>query len=56
MILHYLKEFGFDVQSTPLPFLHPVKILGNGELNSKINITATSFSTTAKQKIEKAGF
>jgi ribosomal protein L18E len=24
-------------------------------LNSKINITATSFSTTAKQKIEKAG-
>jgi len=29
MILHYLKEFGFDVQSTPLPFLHPVKILGN---------------------------
>ena len=35
--------------------LKPVKILGNGELNSKINITATSFSTTAKQKIEKAG-
>ena len=29
MILHYLKEFGFDVQSTPLPFFHPVKILGN---------------------------
>ena len=35
--------------------LKPVKILGNGELNSKINITATAFSTTAKQKIEKAG-
>ena len=35
--------------------LKPVKILGDGELNSKINITATSFSTTAKQKIEKAG-
>ena len=29
MILHYLKEFGFDVQDTPLPFFHPVKILGN---------------------------
>ena len=29
MILHYLKEFGFDVQETPLPFFHPVKILGN---------------------------
>jgi len=28
MILHYLKEFGFDVQET-LPFFHPVKILGN---------------------------
>ena len=29
MILHYLKELGFDVQDTPLPFFHPVKILGN---------------------------
>ena len=29
MIIHYLKEFGFDVQTTPLPFFHPVKILGN---------------------------
>ncbi|MBC8259475.1 MAG: quinone-interacting membrane-bound oxidoreductase complex subunit QmoC [SAR324 cluster bacterium] len=29
MILHYLKEFGFDVQETPLPFFHPVKILAN---------------------------
>ncbi|GIT08964.1 MAG: hypothetical protein CM1200mP30_25940 [Pseudomonadota bacterium] len=27
--LHWLHEFGFDVQTTPLPFLHPVKILGN---------------------------
>jgi len=35
--------------------LKPLKILGNGELNSKINITATVFSETAKQKIEKAG-
>ena len=35
--------------------LKPVKILGNGELKSKINITATVFSETAKQKIEKAG-
>ena len=35
--------------------LKPVKILGNGELNSKINVTATVFSETAKQKIEKAG-
>ena len=35
--------------------LKPVKILGNGELNSKINVTATVFSETAKQKIKKAG-
>ena len=35
--------------------LKPVKILGNGELKSKINVTATVFSETAKQKIEKAG-
>ena len=35
--------------------LKPVKILGNGELKSKINVTATVFSETAKQKIETAG-
>jgi large subunit ribosomal protein L15 len=35
--------------------LKPLKILGDGELSSKINITATVFSETAKQKIEKAG-
>ena len=35
--------------------LKPVKILGNGDLKSKINITATVFSKSAKEKIEKAG-
>ena len=35
--------------------LKPVKILGNGELNKKIHITATVFSKSAKQKIEEAG-
>jgi|TARA_X000000368_G_scaffold208018_1_gene164273 large subunit ribosomal protein L15 len=35
--------------------LKPVKILGGGDLKSKINITATVFSGTAKQKIEEAG-
>ena len=30
--------------------LKPVKVLGNGELKSKINVTATVFSETAKQK------
>ena len=32
--------------------LKPVKILGNGELDKKVDITATVFSKSAKQKIE----
>ncbi len=35
--------------------LKPVKILGNGEIDNKVEITATSFSKSAKLKIEKAG-
>lgn len=33
----------------------PLKILGNGELKSKINISANAFSKSAIEKIEKAG-
>jgi len=33
----------------------PVKILGNGDLTSKLIVTANSFSQSAKQKIESAG-
>ena len=32
-----------------------VKILGEGNLTKKLNVKATSFSTSAKEKIEKAG-
>lgn len=32
-----------------------VKILGDGELTRKLNITADRFSKSAKEKIEKAG-
>ncbi|MBR9977843.1 MAG: 50S ribosomal protein L15 [Bacteroidetes bacterium] len=32
-----------------------VKILGNGELKSKLEISAHAFSATAKEKIEAAG-
>jgi large subunit ribosomal protein L15 len=32
-----------------------VKILGNGEMKSKLEITAHAFSATAKEKIEAAG-
>lgn len=33
----------------------PVKVLGNGDLSVKLDITADAFSATAKEKIEKAG-
>jgi large subunit ribosomal protein L15 len=32
-----------------------VKILGNGEISSKLEITAHAFSATAREKIEAAG-
>ncbi len=35
--------------------LKPIKILGDGELKTKLNVTATAFSNAAKEKIEKAG-
>ena len=35
--------------------LKPVKVLGVGDIDKKINVTATSFSDSAKYKIEKAG-
>jgi len=35
--------------------LRPIKILGDGDFNKKINITASAFSSTAVQKIQKAG-
>ena len=33
----------------------PVKILGNGDIDVKVNVTATKFSGSAKSKIEAAG-
>jgi len=35
--------------------LQPIKILANGELSRKVNIVASTFSATAKEKIEKEG-
>jgi large subunit ribosomal protein L15 len=35
--------------------LKPIKILGDGELKLKVNISASAFSEPAKDKIEKAG-
>lgn len=32
-----------------------VKVLGNGELTKKLNVTVNAFSATAKEKIEAAG-
>ena len=35
--------------------LKPVKILGEGDVDKKLDVTASSFSESAKNKIEKAG-
>ena len=35
--------------------LNPVKILGEGDIDKKLNVTASAFSASAKNKIEKAG-
>ena len=35
--------------------LKPVKILGNGAIEKKIKISASAFSNSAKEKIEKVG-
>ncbi len=35
--------------------LKPIKILGSGNLKSSINVIATAFSKSAKEKIEKLG-
>ena len=35
--------------------LKPVKMLGEGDIDKKLNVTASSFSESAKNKIEKAG-
>lgn len=32
-----------------------VKVLGNGEINTKLTVTAAKFSASAKEKIENAG-
>jgi large subunit ribosomal protein L15 len=46
----YLKDNG-HIRSS----LKPVKILGNGEINKKIKFSASAFSVSAQEKIEKAG-
>ena len=33
----------------------PVKVLGNGEISVKVDVTASKFSTSAQEKIEAAG-
>ncbi|MBN9644002.1 50S ribosomal protein L15 [Corynebacterium mendelii] len=33
----------------------PVKVLGNGDITVKVDVTATKFSASAKEKIEAAG-
>jgi large subunit ribosomal protein L15 len=35
--------------------MRPIKILGNGKLNKKLDVIANAFSNSAKEKIAKAG-
>ena len=35
--------------------MKPIKILGGGAIEKAINVTATEFSISAKEKIEKSG-
>ena len=45
-----------DIVAAGLARKHqPVKVLGNGDISVKLNVTATKFSTSAKEKIEAAG-
>lgn len=56
---HY--EAGADVNAENLAAKglvrsgHPVKVLGSGEISVALNVTADSFSASAKEKIESAG-
>ena len=34
---------------------HPVKVLGQGDLSVKVEVSANAFSSSAKEKIEAAG-
>lgn len=45
-----LVRFGLARKSSKL-----IKILGEGELNKPLTVTADKFSSSAKEKIEKAG-
>jgi large subunit ribosomal protein L15 len=35
--------------------MRPIKILGDGKITKKLKVTASSFSASAKEKIEKVG-
>lgn len=59
-----LEEFGFTGDVTPEALYErgvirglefPVKILGNGELSSALNVSAHAVSASAKERIEAAG-
>jgi large subunit ribosomal protein L15 len=47
---HTLKSRGLATRNDV-----PVKILGQGEITKKLNVTAHGFSASAREKIEAAG-
>ena len=46
----FLEDNGYIKSS-----MKPVKILGNGKISKKLKISASAFSSSARDKIEKAG-
>ena len=53
-----LPKFGFNNRSRESRIVsgnNPIKVLGNGELKAKLEVTANAFSKSAKEKIEAVG-
>tara|TARA_Y100000031_G_scaffold70731_1_gene78366 strand:+ start:88 stop:984 length:897 start_codon:yes stop_codon:yes gene_type:complete len=56
-VIHTLHELGFDINDTPLPFFHPVKIIGNiSALASFIGISAIVFDRLKNSKVNILSF
>ena len=61
--LQAINELGLDIVDAQIlhenglvrSALQPIKILGDGNIESSVKITASCFSKSAKEKIEQAG-
>jgi len=56
-VIHTLHELGFDINDTPLPFFHPVKIIGNiSALAAFIGISAIVLDRLKNSKVNILSF